>query len=96
MNHEKKLVIKHNNLINARYDFSLAEMKLFLMAVSQIKPSDVSFDKYRIYIKDFTQAIGTTSGDEYSRVRKTLESLMKKIVEIPSLNEDKILLCQLF
>lgn len=71
-------------------------MKLFLMAVSQIKANDVLFSKYRIYVKDFIQAIGTSSKDEYSRVKETVESLMKKIVEIPSLNEDKVLLCQLF
>lgn len=96
MVNEKKLVVKHNNLINARYNFSLSEMKLFLMAVSQIKANDVLFSKYRIYVKDFIQAIGTSSKDEYSRVKETVESLMKKIVEIPSLNEDKVLLCQLF
>lgn len=50
---EKQLVVKHNYLINAKYDFSISEMKLFLLAVSQIQPNDTDFEKYRIHVKDF-------------------------------------------
>jgi plasmid replication initiation protein len=96
MGNEKRFVVKGNQLINARYDFTLLEMKVFLMAVSQIDTSDKTFSIYRLYIKDFESSINTKSHDIYHRVREAVEGLMKKIVEIPREEKGKFLLVQLF
>lgn len=55
MSNGKKLVVKHNYLINAKYNFTLSEMKLFLLAVSQIQANHTEFKKYRIRVKDFME-----------------------------------------
>ncbi len=92
----QQLVVKHNYLINAKYDFSLLEMKVFLLAVSKIQPQDKTTTKYRIYVKDFKQLVNTQSKQEYKRVKATVKSLMKKIVEIPRGEDKSVLMCQLF
>ena len=93
---DRNLVIQHNNLINSRNGFSLAEIKLYLMAVAQIAPDDTDFKKYRIYVKDFAEAIGSKSKGEYGRIQETTKSLMKKIVELPRMDDGTYRFCQVF
>lgn len=77
------LVIKGNDFINARHQLSVAEMRIVLTMIAQIGRDDVAFKPYRIYIKDFVDAVGTSHKGEYERARAITLNLMKRVMEIP-------------
>lgn len=80
------LVVKGNDFINARHQLSVAEMRIVLTMIAQIGRDDVDFMPYRIYIKDFIDAIGTSHKGEYERAREITANLMKRVMEIPKEN----------
>ena len=41
-----------------RHQLSVAEMRIVLTMIAQIGRDDVAFKPYRIYIKDFVDAVG--------------------------------------
>jgi plasmid replication initiation protein len=81
-----KLIIKGNDFINARHQLSVAEMRIVLMMIAQIQRDDEEFKPYRIYIKDFADAVGTLHKGEYERAREITSNLMKRVMEIPKEN----------
>ncbi|MEM7659948.1 MAG: replication initiation protein [Bacteroidota bacterium] len=76
------LIVKDNKLINARYSLSVAEMRLFLMMVAQVRRDDVDFKTYRIKISDFIDKLETQSKSVYDRAREKSKRLMEKVLEI--------------
>lgn len=80
------LVIKGNDFINARHQLSVGEMRIVLTMIAQIGRDDVAFKPYRIYIKDFVDAVGTSHKGEYERAREITANLMKRVMEIPKEN----------
>ena len=79
----KTLVIESNQLIEASYRFNIWEDRVFLMVLSQIKPTDAEFKKYKIYIRDLVQEHGIKDNDIYSRVREAAMRLQGKKIAIP-------------
>lgn len=77
------LVVKGNDFINARHQLTVAEMRIVLTMITQIGRDDEDFKLYRIYIKDFVEAIGTSHKGEYERAREITLNLMKRVMEIP-------------
>ena len=77
------LVVKGNDFINARHQLTVAEMRILLMMITQVGRNDEDFKPYRIYIKDFVEAIGTSHKGEYERAREITLNLMKRVMEIP-------------
>jgi plasmid replication initiation protein len=82
-NAKHNLVIKGNDFINARHQLSVAEMRIVLTMITQIGREDADFKLYRIHIKDFVDAIGTSHKGEYERAREITANLMKRVMEIP-------------
>ena len=80
------IVVKGNDFINARHQLSVAEMRIVLTMIAQIGRDDVDFKPYRIYIKDFVDAVGTSHKGEYERAREITANLMKRIMELPKEN----------
>ncbi len=77
------VVRKHNQLINARYSFSLAETRLVLKLLSLININDEIFKRYKIEVKDFDDITKHKGLSEYERVKQTIEDLQKKLIHIP-------------
>jgi len=77
-----RLVVKDNKLINARYELSVAEMRLFLSMIARIGKDDKDFQTYRIHISDFVDALGTKAKNAYDRAKQTSKLLMEKVLEI--------------
>ncbi len=77
------LVVKGNDFINARHQLTVAEMRIVLTMITQVGRNDEDFKPYRIYIKDFVEAIGTSHKGEYERAREITLNLMKRVMEIP-------------
>ena len=79
----KALVTKSNNLVEARYHFSIWETRVFTKLVSLIHPSDEDFKKYKLQIKDLVNFFGVNDNDAYVKIKAVPDNLLKKVVTIP-------------
>lgn len=82
-NPSKALVTKSNNLVEARYHFSIWETRVFTKLVSLIQPDDVDFKKYKLQIKDLVSFYSVNDNDAYVKIKAVPDSLLKKVVTIP-------------
>lgn len=80
------LVSKDNNLIEARQNkpLTVTEQKIILTMVSMIEPKDEEFKDYDISVKDFLMMLNLPSGGSYNHIKKVVDELLSKVVEIPS------------
>lgn len=83
MGKKKAIVKKSNQLVNARFDFSVLEIRLFTLMVSQISNDDEDFATYKIPIQDFIKTFKVKNKNIYKELEKTTDSLIKKIIKIP-------------
>ncbi len=72
------LVRKSNNLIEAKYNFDVWEMRLFLMLISQIRRDDQDFGTYRIYYRDVAKTFGLNMRRGYAEIRESAKNLLDK------------------
>lgn len=77
------LVVKSNQLINARYSLTVAEIRLFLMMVAQVEKDDYDFKPYRIRIQDYAKAVGTQSKSHYKEIKEAAQNLISRIADLP-------------
>lgn len=83
MSKRKSIVKKSNHLVNARFDFTVLEIRLFTLMVSQISNSDEDFKTYQIPVKEFVKTFNIKNKNIYRELEKTTDSLIKKIIKIP-------------
>lgn len=72
------LVRKSNNLIEARYNFDIWEMRLFLILISQIRRDDQDFGTYRIYYRDVANTFGLNLKRGYAEIRESAKNLLDR------------------
>lgn len=80
------LIVKSNQLIEARYDLNLNEQKIILYAISQINRDNKSFNSIELNITEFTDLLDT-KGKRYEEIRNIVRDLRKKEIIINT--EDK-------
>ena len=78
---KNNLIVKHNDLIQARYNLSLNEQKVILYAASQIDRDRDDFNIITISVKEFTELLGTTQ-ERYTEFKGIAESLISKTLYI--------------
>ncbi len=78
---ENNLIVKSNELIEARFNLTLNEQKLFLYAVSQLDKDLLEFTSITVNIRDFTNLVDTTE-KRYEEIRDIARSLREKEVFI--------------
>lgn len=76
---ENDVVIKHNRLIEAKYNLNSNEQKIILFAASKLDRD--RFNIIQIHTREFTDLLGTTS-ERYSEIRELVRELRKKEVII--------------
>ncbi len=84
------LVVKHNDLIEARYKLTLCEQKLVLNVAMMIKRDDVDFYEYKISVSDFMDMMGVTGKKYHTLIRQVSKTLLKKPLVIPLENGNEI------
>ena len=72
------LIRKSNNLIEARYNFDVWEMRLFLILISQIRRDDQDFGEYRIFYRDVATTFGLNMKRGYAEIRDAAKKLLDK------------------
>ena len=64
---EKNLVVKHNDLIEAKYDLNLNELKIILYAVSKLDREKEKFNLLTLNIREFFNLLGTNKRTQEKR-----------------------------
>ncbi len=85
---EKKIAKKatqHNHLVNAKFDMSTYEMRLFIAMMSRLNKSDSEFSECQIHLSDFMDK--ATGGKTYQMIKDACVSMSKKVIQIESLVE---------
>ncbi len=74
---ENELIVKHNDLVEARYNLNLTEQKIILYSVSKIDTNKDKFNLIKLEVKEITKLIGTDN-DRYSEFSSIANGLMDK------------------
>lgn len=78
---ENRLVVKSNNLIEARYELSLNEQKIILYSVSKLDREKENFNIITVNVKEFFNLLDTSS-ERYSELRSLVRELRSKEIVI--------------
>jgi plasmid replication initiation protein len=81
-------VVSSNDLVRAKYSYTLWEKRVFLYMVSQLKRDQTEFPMMRIAIRDLMRFYGTFGKGEYSVIRSVPENIIKKPFYIPYVTPD--------
>lgn len=83
-------VAKAQPLVEAAYNFSLWEKRVYTILASLVDKNDPDFKSYRINIRDIIDFYECKSHDAYERIREVPESLLtkNKIIQIPYTTEE--------
>jgi len=82
------LVAKDNQLMEAKFQFSLWEMRIFERMISSIEKEDTDFYLNRLYIKDLMRFFNTKNSNDNNLIRNAANSLGDKKLLIPYYDED--------
>jgi len=80
------LIAQSRQLVEARYNFTLWEMRLFIEVLEQIKKEDEELKRYRVYYKDLIREYGENKKD-YKYIRKASIRLLRKVAHFDYVNE---------
>ena len=79
----KALVVKSNDLVEARQRLSIQEQRIICLLISKIRPEDINFLWYKFKIRALASFLGLeTSNRLYADVRKALRKLIKRVVTV--------------
>ena len=79
----KALVVKSNDLIEARQRLSIQEQRIILLLISKVRPEDINFLWYKFKIRELAKFLGLeTSNRLYADVRKAVRKLIKRIITV--------------
>ena len=78
---ENNLIVKSNDLVQARYELSLNEQKIILYAVSKLDEKQEDFNIIKLDIREFFKLLGT-SKERYSEIREIVKELREKTLII--------------
>lgn len=84
---KRDLVVSSNDLMEAKYDLTLWQKRVFMYMVSRIGREDVDFTMQRIYISDLRNFFGAKGGKEYEVIRRIPGELFNKEMRIPYFTE---------
>jgi hypothetical protein len=78
------LTVFSNDIIEARYNFSLWEMRIFKTMLSRISVSDDTFNEERLIVKDLLLKYGKLGGGSlYEVVKEAATSVKNRFVHLP-------------
>ena len=88
---QEMYVVKHNDLIKARYNLTTQQQKIILYAVSKIKYNDKPGKWYEISIEDLCNACGLIMDDTgyyYKSIKEDLKKLTDRLwIKLPNKTE---------
>jgi plasmid replication initiation protein len=82
MGTSSRRVVKHNDLVKARSNFSKIEHRVIAMLISQLNREDEAFELQRIRISDLIERSGRSSQDLYDRGKEICQKLLNQQIHI--------------
>lgn len=76
------LITQSNALVSSSYQISLAEKRIILYMLSQIRRDDEDFKPYTLSIKEFAQELNISSKNLYERAQLITQQLMSRVLNI--------------
>jgi hypothetical protein len=76
------LVVRANQLIEAKYRLTATEQKIIHMVMAMIHKEDDDFRIYTLKVSDLIDLIATDSHNKYSQVNKVTKNMMRKVFTI--------------
>jgi plasmid replication initiation protein len=80
---DKKLIVSSNDLIHAKYSFTLWQKRVFAFMISQIEGSAVEFNLQRMYVKDIMAFFKVKNKEDYAVIQKIPEQLYEMSMKMP-------------
>ena len=88
MKKNSQLIVSSNDLIEAKYNFSLWQKRVFVYMVSLINKNDKNFNLQRIYVKDLLNFFAVKSRDDYETILRVPESLFNSRIHVPYYSDE--------
>lgn len=88
---KKGLIVKANELVEARYRLTANEQKLILAMVACIQPEDEDFKAYRFEVKELSEFMGVKTKAVYNEISKIAIRLRKRDIDIYRLETDSFI-----
>jgi plasmid replication initiation protein len=87
---KKGVIIRQaNDIIEARYNFSLWEMRIFKTMLTRISARDDTFNEERLIVKELLLKYGKLGGGSlYEVVKEAAKSVKNRFVHLPYLDEE--------
>lgn len=79
---DHEVVVKANDLIRARANWTALEHRIFAMMVAQIEKSQTEFQPQKIYVKDLKELTATKSENMYGRLLEVCDRLPMSVIGI--------------
>ena len=79
---KNEIVVKANQLVEAKYKLRLEEQRLILYLISQIEPGDKELKEYVINVSDFCKCTGLRKDNVYKTFVEMSKSLIAKTIII--------------
>lgn len=79
INEKKNLIAQSRPLVEAKYNFTLWELRLFIDVLQQIKKGDKDLKEYRLYYKDLIKQYGQNNRD-YEHIQRAAVTILRKVV----------------
>jgi plasmid replication initiation protein len=81
-------IVSSNDLIRAKYSYTLWEKRVFLYMISRLRRDQKEFPMMRMYVRDLMRFFDTRSNDDYRVIRSIPESISKKPFYVPYQTKD--------
>jgi plasmid replication initiation protein len=79
-----KLIRKSNDLVEARYKFDIWETRVFTKLLTIIRPDDIDFQPFRIYLRDVIDDFKLHKDKaSYQLLREATDNLLQKVFYVP-------------
>lgn len=85
---QDELVVKSNEFITAKYDWSPTEHRIIAMMIAQLKKDESSFSVQTVRIRDLREMSHTDSKDLYRRGEEICQKLLAQKIEIRSVDAE--------
>jgi len=79
---DHEVVVKANDLIRARANWTALEHRIFAMMVAQIEKSQTEFHPQKIYVQDLKELTATKSENMYGRLLEVCDRLPMSVIGI--------------
>lgn len=79
---DRQFVVKSNDFVGARYDWTMLQQRMVLALIAQLRPDDERFAMQRLEIREFLDAGDFKGNSYYDRVREAAKQLLDQKIYV--------------